>query len=102
VSPDLALSDFDADARFRAAVLARGGNPDDPWIGGYAPYQWQRMRPIWEATMGTAFDGRVLEFGCNYGATAIVLATLGGARHRDRRRFGTGAHRAAQCGSVRG
>jgi len=77
VPPDLALCDLDADARFRAAVRARGANPDDPWIGGYAPYQWERMRPIWEATMGMAFDGRVLEFGCNYGATAIVLATLG-------------------------
>jgi SAM-dependent methyltransferase len=77
VPPDLVLCDFDADARFRAAVVARGANPDDPWIGGYAPYQWQRMRPIWETTMGTAYGGSVLEFGCNYGATAIVLATLG-------------------------
>ena len=75
--PDLVISDPDADATFRAAVRARGANPDDPWIGGYAPHVWERMRPIWEATMGTAFHGRVLEFGCNYGATAIVLATLG-------------------------
>lgn len=69
--------DRDADARFRALVAATGQDPDDRWIGGYVENEWRHGRHIYETAPGTFCHTVTLEFGCNYGATAIVLAALG-------------------------
>jgi SAM-dependent methyltransferase len=71
-----AVVDSEADAHFRGLVREIGRDPDDPWIGGYVDYEWAHGRHIYEAVPGSMI-GSVLEFGCNYGATAIVLAALG-------------------------
>lgn len=71
------IRDPDLTPAFDAALRERDLNPDDPWIGGYVEYEWNHVRYLFEAS-GIDFAGRrVLEFGCNYGATAIVLAQLG-------------------------
>ena len=69
--------DVIADARFRELVKSIGKDPDDPWIGGYFNYEWERGRHIFETGIASLEGAKVLEFGCNYGATAIVLAALG-------------------------
>jgi SAM-dependent methyltransferase len=66
-----------ADARFRELVSSIGKDPDDPWIGGYFDYEWERGRHIFETALASLEGAKVLEFGCNYGATSIVLAALG-------------------------
>jgi 2-polyprenyl-3-methyl-5-hydroxy-6-metoxy-1,4-benzoquinol methylase len=51
--------------------------PDDRWVGGYVDYEWAHLRLVLE-TMPLRLPGlRVLEFGCNVGASAILLAHLG-------------------------
>lgn len=71
------IVDLAADAEFRKAALAMGWNPDSRWVGGYVQYEWDHGRHVFE-TIGTPVSGaRVLEFGCNFGATSVVLAALG-------------------------
>jgi SAM-dependent methyltransferase len=69
--------DVRADARFRELVVGVGKDPDEPWMGGYFDYEWERGRHIFETGIASLEGAKVLEFGCNYGATAIVLAALG-------------------------
>lgn len=67
----------DADRAFRELAEGMGLAADDQWAGGYVEYEWQHGRHAFE-TLGTAISGaNVLEFGCNVGASAVVLATLG-------------------------
>jgi SAM-dependent methyltransferase len=58
-------------------VRAAGHDPDDRWIGGYVDCSWAQNRHVIEVREKALSGRRVLEFGCNYGATAIVLAALG-------------------------
>ncbi len=63
--------------RFEAIVRAAGMDPHDRWTGGYAAYEWEHLRPALQA-YAIAIEGRaVLEFGCNVGGSAVVLAALG-------------------------
>lgn len=65
--------------QFRAAVRRLGMDPDGQWAGGYVEYEWGHCRHVLEQG-GIELAGRnVLEFGCNIGATSIVLAALGAA-----------------------
>jgi SAM-dependent methyltransferase len=66
-----------ADARFRKLVNEIGRDPDDPWIGGYVDYEWEHGRHMFETAQASLEGATMLEFGCNYGATCIVLAALG-------------------------
>jgi len=69
--------DAAGDAAFRDAARATRLDPDHPWIGGYVDYEWRHLRHIL-ATYGFALRGRrVLEFGANIGASAIVMSHLG-------------------------
>jgi SAM-dependent methyltransferase len=62
---------------FRAAALAAGMRPEDPWVGGYVDYEWRHLRCLLDA-YGIEPQGKnALEFGCNVGASAVVLARLG-------------------------
>lgn len=66
-----------AEANFRAIAGQMGINPDDRWVGGYVDYEWEHLRPVL-AAYGIVPEGReVLEFGCNFGASGIVMARLG-------------------------
>lgn len=64
-------------ARFKALATDMGLNPDDPWVGGYVSYEWTHARHFFEAYVRDLHGRRVLEFGCNVGASGIVLANLG-------------------------
>lgn len=53
-------------------------DPDDKWVGGYVGYEWEHLGPQL-ANYGIVPEGlRILEFGCNVGASCIVLAAMGG------------------------
>ncbi|HHI94768.1 MAG TPA: class I SAM-dependent methyltransferase [Gammaproteobacteria bacterium] len=54
-----------------------GLDPDDLWVGRYVDYEWEHGRHVFEHACPSLEGQHALEFGCNYGATAIVLATLG-------------------------
>jgi 2-polyprenyl-3-methyl-5-hydroxy-6-metoxy-1,4-benzoquinol methylase len=75
---ELKIADAAADHAFRSLAGARGWDPDNIWIGGYVEQVWAGERHLMQAYLGRSLDGcRALEFGCNVGATAIVLARLG-------------------------
>jgi ubiquinone/menaquinone biosynthesis C-methylase UbiE len=60
--------------RFRLAARELGADPDNPWVGGYYPYERNHIRHL----LPERLEGvKALEFGCNIGATALVLAELG-------------------------
>ncbi|HET7875723.1 MAG TPA: class I SAM-dependent methyltransferase [Methylomirabilota bacterium] len=67
----------DADLRFWALAIKRGMNPDDRWVGGSVEHAWERSRHVFEQLGVPLAGASVLEFGCNVGGTAIVLAALG-------------------------
>lgn len=70
-----AIVDADGDRLFRASAARQGHDPDARWIGQYAEHAWDR-RHVHGAY--AKFDGaRVLEFGCNVGASSIVFAQRG-------------------------
>lgn len=72
--------DTQADGRFRQKVreLLRG-DPDSVWHGGYVGHVWEKCRhPLVQYLQGKT-STRVLEFGCNIGASSVVLAHLGAA-----------------------
>lgn len=68
-----------ADLRFRALAEGRGLDPDARFVGGYVAWEWRHARHVFESSASIApIAGRTaLELGCNVGATAIVLASLG-------------------------
>jgi len=73
-SPQIASAE--ADQAFRTLVKSYQLNPDNPWIGGYVDFEWQHSRYLFEALENGVTNRKVLEFGCNVGASAIVLALL--------------------------
>jgi len=67
----------DAQRAFEALAIRLGLQPRDPWIGGYVDYEWDHLRFVLEALPLPVNGARVLEFGCNVGASAILLSHLG-------------------------
>lgn len=73
--------DGEASRLFDEQARKMGLDPRDRWVGGYVDYEWTKLRRIL-AAYGIELGGkRVLEFGCNYGGSSIVLAFLGGEVH---------------------
>lgn len=70
-----------AQRRFEKAVEAAGHDPADRWVGGYADYEWDHLRLALEAYHIEVAGRDVLEFGCNVGGSAVVLAALGARLH---------------------
>jgi 2-polyprenyl-3-methyl-5-hydroxy-6-metoxy-1,4-benzoquinol methylase len=66
-----------AHKRFRQLCLREGRDPDNPWLADYVNYEWRHARPLVADVFAATAAPRILEFGCNIGATAIVLAQLG-------------------------
>ena len=62
---------------FRMAVVDAGFQPDSAWIGGYVEYEWRHSKFLFEYIWPDLKNKKILEFGCNVGASAIVLAELG-------------------------
>jgi ubiquinone/menaquinone biosynthesis C-methylase UbiE len=79
--PDGALAptlvDRDADRRFRALAGAMGLDADARYVGGYVDWEWRHSRHVFDGLVEPVAGRAVLELGCNVGATAIVLASLG-------------------------
>ncbi len=75
--PAPAIVDMEANAAFRDHAISIGEDPDSKWVGHYVEYEWNRCRHVFENAIRGIEDKRALEFGCNLGATAIVLAHLG-------------------------
>jgi len=63
---------------FRSAARNWSLDPDNAWVGGYVDYEWRHGRHIYECLDAPVAGARILEFGCNVGATSIVLARMGG------------------------
>ena len=72
---------FDAEGaaqrRFEHAACTAGLDPADRWVGGYADYEWDHLRLALRAYGIETANRDVLEFGCNVGGSAVVLAALG-------------------------
>ena len=66
---------------FEDACRSMGLDPSNLWVGGYVDYQWNHLGPILDAYRINLRNREVLEFGCNVGASAIVLAHLGARVH---------------------
>lgn len=72
------LSDPVANQRFRDKVSnLLKGDPDSIWNGGYVDHVWEKCRHPLMRYLQQSGASRVLEFGCNIGATSVVLAHLG-------------------------
>ena len=69
--------DAEADRRFAATALELGYRLDNRWVSRYVDYEWDHGRHLFEQYLGAIQNQHVLEFGCNMGASAIVLALLG-------------------------
>jgi SAM-dependent methyltransferase len=67
----------DLRAQFRAAARAADLDPDDPWVGGYVDYERRRLPRLLAVYDIEPQGATALEFGCNVGASAVVLAGLG-------------------------
>jgi 2-polyprenyl-3-methyl-5-hydroxy-6-metoxy-1,4-benzoquinol methylase len=74
---ELPIRDADADARYRAVASSVGLKSDDFWVSRYVDFELRRSRYVFSSSLLDVRGKRVLEFGCNVGATAIVLAHLG-------------------------
>lgn len=70
--------DRSADERFREVAREAAFRPDDLWVGKYVEHEWEHDRHVFELLPEPIDGKRCLEFGCNMGATSIVLAHLGG------------------------
>jgi SAM-dependent methyltransferase len=64
-------------ASFEIKARTLGLDPSDPWVGGYVEYEWEHLRHLIEALPTQIAGSRVLEVGCNLGASAVVLSQLG-------------------------
>lgn len=74
-APEIVSSELDAE--FRKLCEMHGYDPDNKWIGHYVDYEWRQVRHYLSEVLATVHVPRAFEFGCNVGASAIVLARLG-------------------------
>lgn len=72
-----AIVDPRADLDFRALAARRGMDAGARFVGGYVDWEWRHARHLFDGVAEPVRGRAVLELGCNVGATAIVLATLG-------------------------
>jgi 2-polyprenyl-3-methyl-5-hydroxy-6-metoxy-1,4-benzoquinol methylase len=71
------IVDYEADQRFKSIATRLNLNPDSPWVGGYVEYEWEHGRFFFQRPECEFANASILEFGCNVGATAVILAFLG-------------------------
>lgn len=68
-----------ANDAFREKCEELGRDADDPWLDGYVNYEWAHVRFAASSLFAQQARPTVFEFGCNVGATAVVLAKMGAA-----------------------
>lgn len=71
------VRDYTAHRAFLVTAEKAGLDPTGTWVNGYVDYEWRHGRHYIVAYVAKLTGLRVLEFGCNVGATAIVLAHCG-------------------------
>lgn len=62
---------------FKTKALDLGFDPANPWVGGYVDYEWAHLRHIVNALPISISGLKVLEFGCNVGASSVVFSQMG-------------------------
>jgi 2-polyprenyl-3-methyl-5-hydroxy-6-metoxy-1,4-benzoquinol methylase len=63
---------------FRHCIQTKfNADPDSRWYGGYVAYEWEHLRHALSALPFSLEGKETLEFGCNIGASAIILAHIG-------------------------
>lgn len=77
VPSTISIVDSEADQRFREMAARMSLAPDHLRVGGYAEYEWSHTRYALDNDMCRVQGKEILEFGCNVGATSIILAMLG-------------------------
>jgi len=70
------IVDRDADARL-SALLRQTFPETHEWEYRYVDHEWSRIRHVFQSQICEISGRRVLEFGCNIGASSIVMAHLG-------------------------
>lgn len=63
---------------FAEAARNAGLDPNNRWVGGYVDYELTHLWPILDAYRLRLEGKSILEFGCNVGASSVVMAKLGG------------------------
>jgi SAM-dependent methyltransferase len=71
------ILDAGLDNIFRTELIKHGLKPDDRWTTDYVSVVWEKDRHYIESFLGDIHGKTGLEFGCNIGATAIMLSRLG-------------------------
>jgi len=77
-APSPAIGSAAARQTFDDRARSLGLDPASRWVGGYVEYEWTHLCPLLEAYGVEVGGRRILELGCNVGASAIVMAWLGG------------------------
>ena len=72
--PDLESS---AQQVFEAAARANDMDPEDRWVGGYADYEWDHLRPLLDSYDINVSGIDIMELGCNVGGSSVILSALG-------------------------
>ncbi|MFV2054997.1 MAG: class I SAM-dependent methyltransferase [Thiohalomonadales bacterium] len=67
----------EANERFIQLAMKLALDVGSQWIGGYVEYEWNHARHVFEHQECVIKNSRFLEFGCNVGASSIILAHLG-------------------------
>ena len=65
-----------AECQFQQLAQKLGYELDSCWVDGYVNYEWDHSRLVFEHLSIPILGQDVLEFGCNMGATAIILALM--------------------------
>ncbi len=76
ISPPEIISQL-AQNKFEKTCEQHGLDFEDKWVGGYVEYEWKKFPVILEAYNINPHELKVLEFGCNVGASAIIYEHLG-------------------------
>lgn len=71
------ILDFSAANAFEEEAASQNMDVKSIWVGGYVDYEWEHLRHILEAYYDNITGLNILEFGCNFGASSIVLAQMG-------------------------
>lgn len=62
---------------FEEAARALDMDPQNQWVGEYANYEWDHLRPLLDTYEMDVAGKELLELGCNVGGSSVVLSALG-------------------------
>lgn len=63
-------------AAFESEARSLGFDPSERWVGGYVAYEWEHLRHLIEALPIAIAGLKVLEVGCNFGASSVVFSKM--------------------------